>query len=126
MKRFAPQLDGMPLPLRCLSAYSVLCAGVLAVLGLAEFAHDPSAWSATRSSWSMPIEAVALFGVARLLSVPERWAWAGLVALTVGGITFALVFDTTGFVLGLTALAVLLLPSSRVFTGVSTPTASRF
>jgi hypothetical protein len=126
MKRYTPQLDGLPLPLRCLSAYSVLCAVLLAVLGLAEFAHDPSAWSATRSSWSMPIEAVGLFAVAHLLTVPERWAWAGLVAVTVGGLTVSLVFDTTGFVLGITALVVLLLPSSRTFAGVTAPTASRF
>jgi hypothetical protein len=115
----------MPLPLRCLSAYTALCAAALAVLGLGEFVHDPSAWSATRGSWALPLVAVGLYGAAQLVTVPERWAWASLVSLTVFAMTASMVFHVTGFAIGVTALAVLSLPSSRVFAHVTPPTASR-
>ena len=119
MKRLLLSLDGMPLPLRALSAYSALCAWALLALGLVEVGRG------TDEAWTLLVCAVALLGAARLMTLPLRAAWWALVVASSSALVTAVWLDNSASAGSAVALVILSWPSTRLFFGEGTPLPER-
>jgi hypothetical protein len=119
MKRLLLSLDGMPLPLRALSAYSALCAWALIAIGLVEVARG------TDEAWTLLAGAVALLAAARLMTLPLRAAWWSLVVASSAALVTAVWLASNASAGAAVALVILSWPSSRLFFGEGTPLPER-
>lgn len=109
MKRLLFRLDGMPLPLRALSAYSALCAWALLAIGTTEQLRGAD------EAWVLLVCAVALLAAARLMTLPSRTAWWVLVVAAAAALVTAVWVGNNASAGCTVMLAVLSLPSTRAF-----------
>ena len=119
MKRLLLSLDGMPLPLRALSAYSALCAWALIAIGLTEVARG------TDDAWTLLVGSVALLAAARLMTLPLRAAWWSLVVGSSAALVTAVWLANNASAGAAVALVILSWPSTRLFFGEGTPLPER-
>ena len=119
MKRMLLSLDGMPLPLRALSAYSALCAWALIAIGLVEVARG------TDDAWVLLTCALSLLAAARVMTVPTRVAWWSLMVATSAAMVTAVWLDNNASAGSAVALAILSWPTTRVFFGEGDPLPER-
>lgn len=119
MKRLLLSLDGMPLPLRALSAYSALCAWALLSFGLVEVSRG------TDEAWTLVVGAIGLLVAARLMTLPLRTAWWALVVASAAALVTAVWLDNNGSAGAAVALVILSWPSTRLFFGEGTPLPER-
>lgn len=119
MKRLLLSLDGMPLPLRALSAYSALCAWALIAIGLAEIAHGAD------NAWVLLTCACFMLGAARLMTVPARAAWWTLVVSSASALVTAVWLGNNASAGCTVALVILSLGTTREFFGEGTPLPER-
>lgn len=122
MKRSLLQVDGLPMPLRALSAYSALCAFALGLVGFANLAAGEgtqTSWGRADELWIMPLVAVLLFLAARLMTWRDRRAWYALVTGAFSSLVTAAVMGNSATAGATAMLVVLGLPSSRAFFGVT-------
>jgi len=119
MKRMLLSLDGMPLPLRALSAYSALCAWALIAIGVVEAARGAT------NAWVLLTCAVALLVAARVMTIPARLAWWSLVVAASAAMVTAVWLDNNASAGSAVALGILAWPTSRLFFGEGTPLPER-
>lgn len=119
MKRLLLSLDGMPLPLRALSAYSALCAWALIAFGLTEVARG------TDEAWTLLVGSLALLAAARLMTLPLRAAWWALVVGSSAALVTAVWLANNASTGAAVALVILSWPSTRLFFGEGTPLPER-
>ena len=119
MKRMLLSLDGMPLPLRALSAYSALCAWALLAVGLVE------ATRGTDDAWVLVTCALSLLAAARVMTVPTRFAWWSLMVATSAAMVTAVWLDNNASMGSAVALGILAWPTTRVFFGEGDPLPER-
>ena len=115
MKRLLLSLDGMPLPLRALSAYSALCAWALLALGLVETGRGSD------DAWTLLVGAVGLLGAARVMTLPLRAAWWALLVASSAALATAFWLQNNASAGAAVALVILSWPSTRLFFGEGTP-----
>ncbi|MDX6216799.1 MAG: hypothetical protein QOG99_2383 [Frankiales bacterium] len=109
MKRLLFRLDGMPLPLRALSAYSALCAWALIALGLTEVFRDID------NAWVLLVCASGLLLGARLMTLPTRLAWWALMVTASAAMVTAFWLGNNASTGAAVMLLILALPSTRAF-----------
>jgi hypothetical protein len=109
MKRLLFRLDGMPLPLRALSAYSALCAWALLAIGVTEQVRGAG------GAWVLLTCSAALLAAARLMTVPTRTAWWVLVVFAAAALVTAVWLGNNASAGSTVMLVVLSLPSTRAF-----------
>ena len=119
MKRLLLSLDGMPLPLRALSAYSALCAWALIAIGLVEVGRGSD------DSWVLLVCACALLAAARLMTRPTRAAWWTLVVASASALVTAVWLGNNASAGCTVALVILSLGGTREFFGEGTPLPER-
>ena len=119
MKRLFLSLDGMPLPLRALSAYSALCAWALIVIGTIEVGRG------TNDAWVLLTCAVALLLSARIMTVPSRVVWWSLVIAAASALVTAVWLDNNASAGTTVALVILALPTTRLYFGEGDPLPER-
>lgn len=119
MKRLFLTLDGMPLPLRALSAYSALCAWALIVIGSIEVGRG------THDAWVLLTCAVALLLSARVMTVPARLVWWSLVIAAASALVTAVWLDNNASAGTAVALVILALPTTRLYFGEGDPLPER-
>ena len=119
MKRLLLSLDGMPLPLRALSAYSALCAWALLTIGGVETVRG------TDEAWTLLVCAIALLGAARLMTLPVRAAWYALVVASSAALVTAAWLESNVTAGATVMLVILSWPSTRLFFGEGTPLPER-
>ncbi|MFN2536616.1 MAG: hypothetical protein ABR549_00510 [Mycobacteriales bacterium] len=119
MKRLLLSLDGMPLPLRALSAYSALCAWALIVIGLTELVRGAD------EAWVLLSCAVSLLVAARAMTIPIRLVWWSLVIAASGALVTAVWLDNNASAGCAVALVILSWPTTRVFFGEGDPLPER-
>jgi hypothetical protein len=119
MKRLLLTLDGMPLPLRALSAYSALCAWALILIGVSE------AMRGTDDAWVLMTCAIALLLAARLMTLPARLVWWSLVVATSSALVTAVWLHNNASAGCAVALVVLSLPTTRSYFGEGDPLPER-
>jgi hypothetical protein len=111
MKRLLLSLDGMPLPLRALSAYSALCAWALIAIGVVEVGRGVD------DAWVLLVCSLLLLGAARLMTLPFRLAWWTLMVGSSAALVTAVWLHNNASAGSTVALVILAWPSSRVFFG---------
>jgi hypothetical protein len=109
MKRLLFRLDGMPMPLRALSAYSALCAWALLAFGLTELIRG------TDDAWVLLTCAGFLLVGARLMTLPARLAWWTLMVATSAAMVTAFWLNNNASTGAAVSLVILSLPSTRAF-----------
>lgn len=119
MKRLLLSLDGMPLALRALSAYSALCAWALIVIGTTELVRG------TDDAWVLMTCAVLLLLAARMMTVPARLVWWSLVIATSSALVTAVWLHNNASAGSAVALVILSLPATRVYFGEGDPLPER-
>lgn len=119
MKRLLLSLDGMPLPLRALSAYSALCAWALIVIGVSELVRGAT------NAWVLMTCAVALLVSARVMTLPTRLAWWSLVVAASSALVTAVWVHNNASAGSAVALVILALPTTRLFFGEGDPLPER-
>jgi hypothetical protein len=119
MKRLLLSLDGMPLPLRALSAYSALCAWALIAIGLVEVGRG------AEDAWVLLMCATLLLVAARLMTLPFRAAWWALMIGSSASLVTAVWLQNNASTGSAVALVILSWPSSRLFFGEGEPLPER-
>lgn len=119
MKRLLVSLEGMPLPLRALSAYSALCAWVLLAIGTAEAVRGSD------GAWVLLVCSLVLLGAARLMTLPTRAAWWTLVIGSASALVTAVWLGNNASAGCTVALVILSFTRTREFFGEGTPLPER-
>jgi len=119
MKRMLLSLDGMPLPLRALSAYSALCAWALIAIGLVEVSRGAD------DAWMLLTCAISLLVAARVMTVPTRAAWWSLMVASSAALVTAVWLGNNASAGSAVALGILAWPTTRLFFGEGAPLPER-